>query len=171
MRESIYSSGGGSSDSSIIQDECVALADKVLRPPLTKIRTLQDLLKDRAVFVVDSADKFDIRWHPPQAYVKPLRKAKTIIAEFDDEDGHEARRRGVFGFLHKLWRRGRREVDVEDAENIKTAEMDVTVSKKPKDAASATLNDSTINVLEAAHRKRLINQYLAAHQQQLLQQP
>lgn len=168
--QSILDSDGsktsGESSEDAEEPECVPIYDKKLTAPKSRVRTLQDLLKDRAVLVVDSSDRFKIEWKPKERIPKTTAEIKeTALSDLDpyeEEAKKEKKKNKIIFFLEKMFACGRKETEKEDvvAENLKGESVSVEMGTRQRNAASATLDDATIEVLEAAKRKRIIAQYI-----------
>lgn len=146
------------------EEESVAVRDKRLTAPRSRVRTLQDLLKDRAVITVDSSDKFRIEWLPADRFVSDSAREEIHFHERSLEERssrEEKKQNRFFRFFERICTCGRKEIEKEDVvrENLKGESVSVETVTQQRNAASATLDDATMQVLEAAKRKRIIAQY------------
>lgn len=132
--------------------------------PKTKTRILQDLLRNRAVFVKNSSDGFVVMHKKSEVFEKSDRDQTVLITDMDafEEDTRKTRRYHWQNILDKIlaWC-GKKEIEDSDAisENLKGESVAVDIDEKAKSAANATLDTNTLRILMAAKRKRILAQY------------
>lgn len=135
---------------------------KKKRLPTTKIRVLQDLLKGRAEFVEGSISDFKIVNLPETDWDSIDTSMGRIHVEEEEEIRSEKGAKSKFlKALIRLCKCGKKEIMKEDniLENLKGEAVAVDISKGTKNPASVTLNESTVEVLKAAERKKIIQKY------------
>ncbi|KAK6626385.1 hypothetical protein RUM43_006696 [Polyplax serrata] len=134
---------------------------KKKRLPTTKIRVLQDLLKEKAVFVEGSISDFKIVQLPGEEESTNMPTGMLHIEEEEDARSEKGAKFSCLKVLTKLCRCGKKESTDDDdlLENLKGEAVAVDVTRGTKTPASVTLNESTMEVLKAAQRKKVIQKY------------
>lgn len=132
------------------------------RLPRTKIRLLQDLLKERAIFVEGSSGQLKIVELPGKEF--DLSEKEPVRLQLEEKEMNLLEKRTKLKFikmLTKFCRCGKKEAEADNIlENLKGEAVVVDVSDgKARSPASATMNESTMEVLKAAERKKIIQKY------------
>ena len=129
--------------------------------PPTKVRLLQDLLKDRAGFVEGSMLNYKIVKLPESRETMEPLTARFHLEESEDTNVDKEKKFKFIKILAKICRCGKKETgdDNNFLDNLKGEAVTVDLLGGSKVPASVTLNDSTMEVLKAAERKKIIQKY------------